>query len=49
MWTAVLRCEGRLVGSGAGYSPEEAVKVARELYEEKVAKQGEGIGPATQP
>jgi hypothetical protein len=28
LWTAVAWLDGRIVGNGAGYSPEEAVNVA---------------------
>jgi hypothetical protein len=28
LWTAVVWFDGRIVGNGAGYSPEEAVNVA---------------------
>ena len=31
LWTAVVCQEGRIVGNGAGYSAEEAIKVAIEL------------------
>lgn len=31
LWTAVVWNDGRIVGNGAGYSPEEAIKVALDL------------------
>ena len=37
MWTAVLRSDGQIRGSGAGYTPEEAVRVAAELLAAKRA------------
>ena len=31
LWTSVLRADGRIRGNGAGYTPEEAIRVAVQL------------------
>ena len=40
LWTAVVWHDGRIVGNGAGYSPEEAVNVAVTLLTAQPARAG---------
>jgi hypothetical protein len=37
VWTSVLMRDGQIAGNGAGYSPDEAVRVAVERLSAKVA------------
>jgi hypothetical protein len=37
LWTAVLKSGDRIRASGAGFSPEEAIRVAAELLPEATA------------